>query len=164
MSGLETLVCVLETFDFLAILASLGTFSALVIYGINKHNPAKKAQKSGSDGVNDMYAVYSEQVKDILKLKDNHIKRLNAELQQYGSVSDDTDQHEEIDLKPLAEQVGIDPSILNNPLVKKYIKKYTKGMNVEEILAIANQFKGLIGNRKPKSNDPQIVQDNPSYF
>jgi len=161
-------VCVsLETFDFLAILAVLGTVFASVVYGINRHNPNKKAKKSADDGVSDMYGVYSEQVKDILKLKDNHIKRLNAELATYSTEPEEEEGKQEIkldDLTQIAKEAGINPIILNNPLVKKYIKKYTKGMDIEEIMALVSQFKGFMGSKGSKSETTDTQDLTAKYF
>jgi len=159
-------VCVLETFDFLSILAVLGTVFAMLVYGLNRHNPSKKATKSGSDGVQDMYSVYSEQVKDILKLKDNHIKRLNAQLQQEIGSDDETDQPvaKYEDLKALAKEAGINPLILEMPFVKTQIKKYTKGMSIEEIISTVKELKGFIGNKQSQSTDSPTVENPTGYF
>jgi len=140
--------------------------SGLFMFAILRFSGDKKAKKSGSDGVKDMYSVYSDQVRDILKLKDNHIKRLNAELQQYSPNSEEEPETEVKyeDLASMAEQSGISPVILNNPLVKKYIKKYTKGMDLDEILALVNQFKSLAGNKGSKPKDPATIQNQPEFF
>jgi len=159
-------VCVgLELYDVVAIVVILVTISGLLIFAIYRFSGDKKAKKSGSDGVKDMYSVYSDQVRDILKLKDNHIKRLNAELNNYSQESEE-ESPQEIkyeDLTGIAQKAGLDPIVLNNPLVKKYIKKYTKGMDIEEILALVQQFKGFMGNQKPKS-EIEIGTDNPKFF
>jgi len=146
-------------------MAILGAVFGMVLFTIIRFSGDKKAKKSGSDGVKDMYSVYSDQVRDILKLKDNHIKRLNAELNNYSQESEE-ESPQEIkyeELGEIASKAGIDPILLNNPLVKKYIKKYTKGMDIEEILTLVNQFKGFMGNKKPKS-EITIGQDDPKYF
>jgi len=158
-------VCVLE-YDFIFNMVVLGMVSGIVIYGINRLNPAKKAQKSGSDGVKDMYSVYSDQVRDILKLKDNHIKRLNREIQEEESVSSDTDQEpaKYEDLKALAKEAGINPLLLEMPFVKTQIKKYTKGMSIEEIISTVKELKGFIGNKQSKPNDPEQIENNAGYF
>jgi len=160
-------VCVLETFDFLAVLAVLLTAFGMVIY-INKgHNRGKKAIKSGETGVTDMYEVYSEQVKDILKLKDNHIKRLNAELQQYTPTSDESDQNTPVkyeDLKAMSKEAGLNPLLLEIPFVKTLIKKYTKGMSIEEIISTVNELKKFSGNIKSKQPTTENPEVTPGYF
>jgi len=145
----------------------LGMVSGIVLYGINRLNPAKNAKKSGSDGVKDMYAVYSDQVKDILKLKDNHIKRLNREIQdEYGSNDDETADTpaKYNDLKALAKEAGINPLILEMPFIKNQIKKYTKGMSIEEIISTVQELKGFIGNKKLGSKVETAEQNNPQFF
>jgi len=159
-------VCVLE-YDFILSIAVLASVMGMVFYGINRLNPTKRASKSGSDGVRDMYSVYSDQIKDILKLKDNHIKRLNAEIQQNSTYEEQDDQNTPAkydDLKALAKEAGINPLILEMPFVKNQIKKYTKGMSIEEIISTAKELKSFIGNKKPKSEDPTQVENNPNYF
>jgi len=146
-------------------MAILGSVFGMILFAIIRFSGDKKAKKSGSDGVKDMYSVYSDQVRDILKLKDNHIKRLNAEIQNNSPDSEEEpeSQVKYEDLGQLAGKIGLDPALLNNPLVKKYIKKYTKGMSIEEILALVNQFKSLTGNRGSKQ-ETQIGTDNPNFF
>jgi len=166
-SRVETQVCVLELYDLILFLSVLGVVSSILIYGITRLNPAKRASKSGSDGVRDMYSVYSDQIKDILKLKDNHIKRLNAEIQQYAVEPDEVEGNNPAkyeDLKALAKEAGINPLILEMPFVKNQIKKYTKGMSIEEIISTVKELKGFIGNQKSKSTDQAIPQDQAGYF
>jgi len=156
----------LELYDLVALLIVSGAIFGMLLFAILRFSTDKKAKKSGSDGVKDMYSVYSDQVKDILKLKDNHIKRLNAELQNYSQDSEENEPQETKyeDLSEIATKIGLDPIVLNNPIVKKYIKKYTKDMSIEEILALVNQFKGFIGNKKPQSNDPEQTENQTGYF
>jgi len=156
----------MELLDVLVIFGLSGMVLGMLLFTIIRFSGDKKAKKSGSDGVKDMYSVYSDQVRDILKLKDNHIKRLNAELQNYSQDSEEIEQpavkYEE--LTGLAEKAGINPVLLNNPLVQKYIKKYTKGMDIEEILALVNQFKSLTGNKGSKPQVEDITADNSKFF
>jgi len=154
-------------YDFILSMSVLASIIGMVFYGISRLNPAKKASKSGSDGVKDMYSVYSEQIKDILKLKDNHIKRLNAEIQTYSVSDDEDDQNNPAkyeDLKALAKEAGINPLILEMPFVKTQIKKYTKGMSIEEIISTAKELKTFVGNKQSKSTDPAKVENEPNYF
>jgi len=159
-------VCVSVEYDFIFNMVVLGMVSGIVLYGINRLNPSKRASKSGQDGVRAMYDVYSDQIKDILKLKDNHIKRLNAEIQQTNGSDDETDQNNPAkynDLKALAKEAGINPLILEMPFVKNQIKKYTKGMSIEEIISTVQELKGFMGNKKPKS-DIEAEQSNAQFF
>jgi len=155
----------MELYDLIAVVAILGTVFGMLLFAIIRFSGDKKAKKSGSDGVKDMYSVYSDQVRDILKLKDSHIKRLNAQLQQFepNSEEEPESQVKYEDLAGIAQEHGINPLILNNPIVQKYIKKYTKGMSIDEILALVNQFKSLTGNKKPKQQI-EIGTDDPKFF
>jgi len=158
---------VLETFDFLAVLAVLGTLFGMVIYTKKWQNTGKKAIRSGETGVQEMYGVYSEQIKDILKLKDNHIKRLNAEIQQYAVEPDQSDENNPAkyeDLKALAKEGGINPLILEMPFIKNLIKKYTKGMSIEEIISTVTELKKFVGNKKLGTNPEEQIKSDPNYF
>jgi len=146
-------------------MAILGSVFGLILFAIIRFSGDKKGKKSGSDGVKEMYGVYNEQVRDIIKLKDNHIKRLNAEIQN-NSPDSELESPQEIkyeELGEIASKAGIDPILLNNPLVKKYIKKYTKGMDIEEILALVQQFKGFMGNKQSKS-EIEIGANDAKFF
>jgi len=161
------MVCVLETFDFLAILAVLGTAFGMVLYRNKGQNPGKKAIKSGETGVQEMYGVYTEQVKDIIKLKDNHIKRLNGELQQYSTEPAGSDENNPVkydDLKAMAKEYGINPLILEMPFIKNQIKKYTKGMTIEEIISTVKELKKFTGNKGSKPGIEEIKDITPGYF
>jgi len=113
----------------------------------------KKATRIGQDSIKTMYETYNQQVRDVIKIKDSQIKRLNANLQQYTPdiEEDSTKQPVSLEsLRPILEERGINPAILTNPFVQKYIKKYTKGMGIDEILALAEQFGLLKGNQQSK--------------
>jgi len=142
---------VLELFDLVAILSSLGAVLSVVIYGIRRLNPQKTAQKAGYDGIKTIYETYNTQVQDVLKIKDSAIKRLNAKLQQYETPIEDNSTKEPINLDslaPILQKSGLNPELLKNPFVTKLIKKYTKGMNIEEILAIVQSLGILKGNKQ----------------
>lgn len=147
-------MCVLlELYDLVAILGSLGAVLGVVMYGIRRHNPAKTAAKAGYDSIKTMYETYNSQVQDVLKIKDAQIKRLNAKMQQYEAPIEENSTKEPINLDslaPMLQKRGLNPEILKNPLVLKYIKKYTKGMGLDEILAIVDQLGLLKGNKQPQ--------------
>jgi len=147
-------VCVLlELYDLVAILGSLGAVLGVVMYGIRRHNPAKTAAKAGYDSIKTMYETYNSQVQDVLKIKDAQIKRLNAKMQQYEAPIEEISTKEPINLDslaPMLQERGINPELLKNPMINKLIKKYTKGMGIEEILAVVDQLGILKGNRQPK--------------
>jgi len=126
--------------------------------GIFRLKPTKSAQKAGSDGVKEMYSVYNDQVKDVIKIKDGQIQRLMAKIRELDPIIDDNSSKEPISLeslRPILEERGINPAILTNPFVMKYIKKYTKGMGLDEILALAEQFGLFKGNKQPQGEISQ---------
>jgi len=135
----------MEILDFSFALAVLVSIIGVVMFAIFRLNPAKDAQKAGAAGVKSMYEVYNLQVNDVMKLKDNQIKRLNAKLNEYAE-DEEPDQagapavNVLEGLKPLLASRNINPAILDLPFVKNLIKKYTKDMNIEDIAAIAQQF------------------------
>jgi len=126
--------------------------------GIFRLKPTKSAQKAGSDGVKEMYSVYNDQVKDVIKIKDGQIQRLMAKIRELDPVIEDNSAKQPISLeslRPILEERGINPAILTNPFVQKYIKKYTKGMGIDEILALAEQFGLLKGNKQSQDQTAQ---------
>jgi len=145
-------VCVLlELYDLVAILGSLGAVLGVVMYGIRRHNPAKTAAKAGYDSIKTMYETYNTQVSDVLKIKDAQIKRLNAKMQAYEAPIEEISTKEPINLDslaPMLQERGINPELLKNPMINKLIKKYTKGMGIEEILAVVDQLGILKGNKQ----------------
>jgi len=136
----------------------------VVMYGIRRHNPQKTAVKAGYDGIKTIYETYNTQVQDVLKIKDAQIKRLNAKMQQYEAPIEENSPNEAINLDSLAPMLqsrGINPTILKNPLIAKYIKKYTKGMGLDEVLAIADSLGFLKGN---KQSQGQTLPNEQSEF
>jgi len=147
----------LELLDLIAVLSILGGVLGVVMFGIVRHNPAKVAARAGYDSIKTMYETYNTQVQDVLKIKDAQIKRLNAKIQSESPENEQnlTEKAVNLDsLAPMLQSRGINPSILTNPVISKLIKKYTKGMGIEEILAIVDQFGLLKGSKKSESNDP----------
>jgi len=143
----------LELLDVIAILGSLGAVLGVVMYGIRRHNPAKVAAKAGYDSIKTMYETYNTQVNDVLKIKDSQIKRLNAKIQADNPENPELSTKEPINLdslSPILQEHGINPALLSNPLITKLIKKYTKGMGLDEILEIVSQIGLLKGNKEPK--------------
>jgi len=157
----------LEFLDLIAVLSILGGVLGVVMYGIRRHNPQKTATKAGYDGIKSIYETYNTQVQDVLKIKDSQIKRLNAKLQVYEAPIEENTTKEPINfdsLAPILQQRGLNPNILKNPLVNKYIKKYTKGMDIEEILSIVDALGLIKGNKQPQgSTAEQPEQYNPNW-
>jgi len=151
----------LELYDLVAILGSLGAVLGVVMYGIRRHNPAKTAAKAGYDSIKTMYETYNSQVQDVLKIKDAQIKRLNAKMQQYEAPIEENSTKEPINLDslaPMLQERGLDPNLLKNPMINKLIKKYTKGMGLDEILSIVDQLGILKRNKQPQGQIGSNVQ------
>jgi len=148
----------MELLDFYSVLAVLGTVSTLAIIGIFRLKPTKTVQKAGQDGVKEMYSVYNNQVKDVIKIKDAQIQRLMAKNRELEPINEEISSNQSINLDslaPLLQQRGIDPKILKsleNPMISKLIKKYTKGMGLDEILTIVDSLGLLKGNKQPQSD------------
>jgi len=143
----------------------------VVIWQLNRLNPIKKAAKAGDSSIKDLYSVHNEQVTDILKLKDKQISSLSAKLRIYEEEPEVETQEEIADLTKIPEiqkilqEKGIDPALLNNPAIQKYIKKYTKGMTIEQVLEIAQQLGLLKGNKQSQgtTTPAQSIAYNPDW-
>jgi len=129
----------------------------VAIWQLNRLNPVKKAQKAGDDSIRQLYSVHNQQVNDVLKLKDKQISSLSAKLRGYEDETEDEQPQEVGDLiknpeiQKLLQQKGINPALLDNPIIQKYIKKYTKGMSVEQVLEIAQSLGFLKGNKQSET-------------
>jgi len=144
-----------ELIELFAILGVFIPVFLVVIWQLNRANPGRKAQKAGSDGVSTMYNVYNQQVQDVLKVKDKQIASLSQKLRNFeeepeGEEPEVANLIKNPEIQKLLQQKGVNPAILENPVIQKLVKKYTKGMNIEDILAIAQQFGLLKGNQQSK--------------
>jgi len=154
----------LELYDLIAVLGSLGAVLGVVMYGIRRHNPAKTAAKAGYDSIKTMYETYNTQVQDVLKIKDAQIKRLNAINQANNPEIEENATKEPINLDslaPMLQERGLDPNLLKNPMINKLIKKYTKGMGLDEILSIVDQLGILKRIKQPQSQT--AINDQTNY-
>jgi len=139
----------------------------LVMFGLYRANPGKKGTKTAQDSISSMYSTYNQQVQDVLKIKDSQIKRLQNKIQQLEPELEQTDSNSPIELgslEKLATDRGINPALLKNPVIQKLIKKYTKGMGIEEIIAVVDQLGILKGNKQSKPGAPELEANNPNYF
>jgi len=141
------------------VLLILGVFIPVfivVIWQLNRLNPIKKAVKAGDSSIKDLYSVHNEQVTDILKLKDKQISSLSAKLRLYEDETEEepepvADLIKSPEIQKLLQERGINPTLLDNPVIQKYIKKYTKGMSIEQVLEIAQQFGLLKGSKESQA-------------
>jgi len=157
----------LELYDLAFALAALVIGSAVFIYGISRHNPAKKGTKTAQDSISSMYETYNTQVKDVLAIKDKQIKSLHNKIQQLEPEIQESESNSPIELgalEKLATERGINPALLKNPMLQKLIKKYTKGMGIEEIIALADQFGLLKGNKQSQTDNSPLKQDYANFF
>jgi len=159
--------------ELIEVLLILGIFLPLLFVGIwqlNRVNPNKKANKAGDNSIKELYSTFNQQVNDVLKLKDKQIASLSAKLRNYEEETEEEEPEPIADLikspeiQELLKQRGINPSLLNNPIIQKQIKKYTKGMTIEQVLEIAQQFGLLKGNKESQSGIKQESQEyNPNW-
>jgi len=159
--------------ELLDVLLILGVFLPLLFVGIwqlNRVNPNRKATKAGDNSIKELYSVYNQQVTDVLKVKDKQIQSLSAKLRLYEDQTEEESPEQVADLikspeiQKILEEKGVNPQLLNNPVIQKYIKKYTKGMSIEQVLEIAQQLGLLKGNKKSEgSSTPGSIAYNPNW-
>jgi len=156
--------------ELLDVLLILGVFLPLLFVGIwqlNRVNPNKRAAKAGDNSIKELYSVYNQQVNDVLKVKDKQIQSLSAKLRSFEEEPEEEEPEPIADLiqspeiQKILQERGVNPAVLNNPVIQKYIKKYTKGMTIEQVLEIAQQFGLLKGNKQSQS---QAVSNAPTAY
>jgi len=146
--------------EILDVLMILGVFIPLLLVGVwqlNRVNPNKRAIKAGDNSIREMYNTYNTQVTDVLKIKDQQIKSLSTKLRNFEEETEEEQPQEVAELvknpeiQKLLQQRGINPKLMDNPIIQKYIKKYTKGMSIEQVLEIAQQLGFLKGDKKSQN-------------
>jgi len=160
----------MELNDIFLILGIFLPVFFVAIWQLNRVNPTKKALKAGDNSIKEMYNTYNMQVNDVLKVKDKQIASLSTKLRNYEEEPEEEQPKEVADLvqnpeiQKLLQAKGINPALLNNPIIAKYIKKYTKGMSIEQVIEIANQLGFLKGNKQSTgdalSNEPSTYNPN----
>jgi len=148
----------MELNDVLLILGVFLPVFIVAVWQLNRLNPNKKAVKAGDSSVKAMYSVYTDQVGDVLKLKDKAISSLQAKLRNFEEQEEEEEQEPPLDvtqLAPLAQKFGIDPAILEIPFVKDKLAEYTKGMTIQDLLSLANKFGKIKGSGESQSGDSQ---------
>jgi len=143
--------------QILDVLLILGVFLPVffvAVWQLNRLNPTRKGTKAGDSSIKEMYNVYNQQVSDVLKVKDKQIASLSTKLRNYEEETGE-EAPEEIaelvknpEIQALLKQRGINPKLMDNPIIQKYIKKYTKGMTIEQVLEIAQQMGFLKGDKQ----------------
>lgn len=109
----------------------------------------KKVQELSSDSVAEMFDTSSKGYKDIVKVKDNQIQSLTAKLRR-ANEEENQDQENLLDQEPswedikaIAKTQGINPLLLEIPMVKKEVKKLIRGMSIQEIAENVGEVKKL---------------------
>jgi len=161
---------IMELTEVLLILGVFLPVLSVAIWQLNRVNPIKKAAKAGDSSIKDLYSVYNDQVSDVLKIKDKVIASLQAKLRNYEEENEEEEPEPIADLiknpeiQKLLKEKGINPTLLDNPVIQKYIKKYTKGMSIEQVLEIAQQLGFLKGNKQPQGEiTPESKEYNPNW-
>jgi len=159
--------------ELIDVLLILGVFLPLLFVGIwqlNRVNPNRKAAKAGDSSIKELYSVYNQQVSDVLKVKDKQIQSLSAKLRIFEEEPGEESTPEVADLiknpeiQKMLQEKGINPAVFDNPVIQKYIKKYTKGMTIEQVLEIAQQIGLLKGNKQSQgSSSPESLEYNPNW-
>jgi len=160
----------MELNDIILILGIFVPIFFTVIWQLNRLNPNKKASKAGDNSIKELYSVHNQQVTDVLKLKDRQISSLSAKLRLYEDETEEEEPEQITDLiknpeiQELLKQRGINPTVLDNPVIQKYIKKYTKGMTMEQVLELAQSFGLLKGNKQSQGETtPESQEYNPNW-
>jgi len=159
--------------ELIEVLLILGIFLPLLFVGVwqlNRVNPTRKGAKAGDSSIKELYSVYNQQVGDVLKIKDKQISSLTAKLRLYDQEEEQEEAEPIADLiknpeiQKLLQERGVNPKLLENPVIQNYIKKYTKGMTIEQVLEIAKQFGFLKGSQESQSPIKQESQEyNPNW-
>jgi len=157
----------MELTDILLILGIFLPVFSVTVWQLNRLNPTKKGLKAGDSSIRDMYDTYNQQVQDVLKVKDKQIQSLSAKLRVSEEEPEENEPEQVADLvknpeiQKLLQEKGINPALLDNPIIQKYIKKYTKGMSIEQVIEIANQLGFLKGNKQSQGG---TIQNDDSTF
>jgi len=159
--------------EILDVLLILGVFLPLLFVGVwqlNRVNPNKKAAKAGDNSIKELYSTFNQQVNDVLKLKDRQIASLTSKLRTFEEEPEEEPQEvaelvKNPEIQKLLQQKGINPALLDNPIIQKYIKKYTKGMSIEQVLEIVQSLGFLKVGKKSESgiNPDESTAFNPNW-
>jgi len=151
------------------VLLILGIFVPVfigIMWQLNRINPTKTHQKKASgaaeSSVSELFAVQTEQIKEIVKSKNNQIKSYQQQLRQNDEELDPGDEKqvtfEEITALVKQTYPKYAPML---PLMKKQIMEITKGMSLEQILEYVKQ---ITGNKQSEASlSPESAQYNPNW-
>jgi len=149
----------------------LGIFVSIfigVMWQLNRINPGKNQQKravsAADSSVSELYAVQTEQIKDIVKSKNNEIKSYQQRLRQLEpNIEENTENQKQITFEEITALVKQTyPKYLPMlPLMKKQIMEITKGMTLDQVLDYVKQ---ITGNQQSQSvSDQQSSEYNKDW-
>jgi len=147
----------------------LGLFVPVFIglmWQLNRINPGKNQQKKATSAadssVSELFAVQTEQIKEIVKSKNNQIKSFQQQLRQNEEEEEPGNQKQVTfeEITALVQQTypKYAPML---PLMKKQIMEITKGMTLDQILEYVKQITGI---KQPQGlSDPQSLEYNKDW-
>jgi len=137
-----------------------------LMWQLNRINPGKNQQKrathAADSSVSELFAVQTEQIKEIIKSKNNQIKSYQQQLRQDGE-QEEPGSEKQVTFEEITALVNqtypkYAPML---PLMKKQIMEITKGMTLEQILEYVKQ---ITGNKQPQTGlSPESAQYNPNW-
>jgi len=141
----------------------------VVIWQLNRLNPGKKepkkAQSSADGSVSELFAVQTEQIKEIIKSKNNQIKSYQQQLRQDQDENEPESSEKGATWQEITQLVQTtypkySPML---PLFKGQIMKAVKGMSITEIVQYIGTLSGQTG-KSPLSagSITENPQNNPS--
>jgi len=129
----------------------LGLFVPVFIglmWQLNRINPGKNQQKKATNAadssVSELFAVQTEQIKEIVKSKNNQIKSFQQQLRQTDEKNESGNEGKQVtweEIQTLVKTQYPKHAVLL-PLLKKQIMEATEGMSMEEVLDYVKQFTG----------------------
>jgi len=142
---------ILELIDVLLILGVFIPVFFVGIWQLNRINPGKrepkKAQNSADGSVSELFAVQTEQIKEIIKSKNNQIASYQKQLRQTEeeTVAEEPEiLGKAVTFEQITELVKMHYPKYSKilPLFKGEIMKAVKGMTLNEIVQYIGSFTG----------------------
>jgi len=157
----------MELYDVLLILGIFTPVFIGLMWQLNRINPSKTHQKKASSAaessVSELFAVQTEQIKEIVNAKNKQIKSYQLQLRQDQGENQPESSEKEVtfeEITALVQQTYPKYSPML-PLMKKQIMEITKGMTLEQVLEYVKQ---ITGNKQPQTGvSPESAQYNPNW-
>jgi len=141
----------LELNEVLLILGVFLPVFFVAIWQLNRLNPGKKqpkqAQSSADGSVSELFAVQTEQIKEIIRSKNNQIKSYQQQLRQDQEENQPESTGKSATFEEISKLVQTTypqyaPML---PLFKGQIMKAVKGMSITEIVQYIGTLTGQTG-------------------